>query len=377
MIHVQHLLGVGHLNRCRYLADALAKRGYRVDLVSGGMPQAATCAAGVVMHQLMPARSPDASFSHLVGADGAVLGDTWRVSRRRQLLDLFERISPQVLITESFPFGRRMLRFELLPLLEAARRNPACRLVIASIRDILQPRSRPQRNRETCDLLERYYDRVLVHSDARIAALEDSFAEVERIRAKLHYSGYIADPAHGNAIAGGRRDEVLVSAGGSATGLEILATAIAARPLTSLSGLRWRILVSPAIDDSAFQSLRRGAGDGVVVERNRGDFAALMAGAALSISQAGYNTVCDLLGSATPAVVIPFAEAGEAEQTLRALSLQKQRRAVMLSQDQLSPGSLAAATERALQLDPRIEVDLDGAAHSAATIEAWLEKPPR
>ena len=377
MIHVQHLLGVGHLNRCHYLAGALVKRGYRVDLVSGGLPQAAAPADGVVLHQLMPARSPDANFSRLVDEHGATLDGAWRVCRRRQLLDLFDRLAPQALVTESFPFGRRMLRFELLPLLEAARRSHSCRLIVASIRDILQPKTRMQRNLETCDLVERYYDRVLVHSDPRIATLEVSFGEAQRIRGKLHYSGYIADPAHAQAQAGGRRDEVLVSAGGSATGLAILATAIAARPMTSLSGLRWRILVSPAIDGAAFESLRRKAGDGVIVERNRGDFAALMAGAALSISQAGYNTVCDLFGSATPAVVIPFAEAAEAEQTLRAQRLQERRRAAMLAPDALSPRNLADAVERALALDPRLEVDLDGAAHSAEAIESWLEHPLR
>ena len=82
MIHVQHLLGVGHLNRSRYLAGALAERGYRVDLVSGGMPQTSAQIDGVIMHQLIPARSPDANFARLVGEDSAPLGDAWRISRR-------------------------------------------------------------------------------------------------------------------------------------------------------------------------------------------------------------------------------------------------------------------------------------------------------
>ena len=376
MIHVQHLLGVGHLKRMHRLAGALAARGLQVDLVSGGMPQELPAVDGVNFHQLPAARSPDASFARLVDADGTELDDAWRLVRRRQLLDLFDQLSPRALITESFPFGRRMLRFEMLPLIAAARRSHRCRLLIASIRDILQPRS-ADRNRETCELVEAYYDRVMVHADPSIARLEDSFDAAGRIHDRLYYSGYIADhdiPSPRDPV---QRDEVLVSAGGSATGSTILATAIAARPLTSLADRRWRILVSPAIDKAVFDRLRQAAGDGIVVERNRDDFAALMGRAALSISQAGYNTVCDLLASHTPAVVVPFAEAGEVEQSLRARRLQVRQRAIMLSEEKLTPENLANAVEQALQLDTRPEADLDGAAASAAAIDSWLANDAR
>ena len=67
------------------------------------------------------------------------------------------------------------MRFELLPLLEAARSSPDCLQVVASIRDILQPRSKPGRNQETCELIEKFYDHVLVHGDEEIARLADSF----------------------------------------------------------------------------------------------------------------------------------------------------------------------------------------------------------
>lgn len=373
MIHVQHLLGVGHLRRMHRLAGALAGRGLQVDLVSGGMPQALPDIDGVNFHQLPPARSPDANFTRLVDTDGRLLDEAWRVARRRRLLDLFDRLRPQALVTESFPFGRRLLRFELLPLIELARRSRCCRLLIASIRDILQPRS-AERNRATCELIEAYYDRVLVHGDPAVARLEDSFADANQIENRIFYSGYIADHAIGAASDPAQREEVLVSAGGSATGYAILAAAIAARPLCRLAGCRWRILVSPAVDDEHFAGLQRAAGDGVVVERNRADFADLMGRAVLSISQAGYNTVCDLLAAHTPAVVIPFAEAGEAEQTLRAQRLQAHRRAVVLSENELTAENLAAAIDRAQHLDTRLTVDLDGAASSAAAIENWLSE---
>ena len=376
MIYVQHLLGVGHLQRAQQLAAALAQRGFRVELVTGGMPTARPPVAGVNLHQLPPARSADASVSRLLDADGRDVDTAWQDERRGRLLELFDRLSPRALITETFPFGRRMMRFELVPLLQRARASDNCLQVISSIRDILQPKTRPGRNRETCDLIEAYYDHVLVHADPSLVSLEHSFAEVDRIRDKIAYSGYICGDGATTTVETGAAGEVLVSAGGSDTGLALLRAAIAARPLTRLKQRHWRILVSPAIAESEFQSLRQPADPNISVERNRSDFSALMQQAGLSISQAGYNTMTDILANRVPAVVIPFTEANEIEQTLRARRLQDLGRLVMLESSRLSAATLAAAVDQALDLDTSLEVDLNGAANSAALIAGWLEATP-
>ena len=87
--------------------------------------------------------------------------------------------------------------------------------------------------------------------------------------------------------------------------------------------LQWRILVSPSIDESHLDAAKeRLAGEGIIIERNRPDFSELVKRARLSISQAGYNTITDILNSTAAAVVIPYAEADEIEQTMRAQKLQ-------------------------------------------------------
>jgi len=373
LIYVQHLLGVGHLQRAIHLSTALLQQGFRVDLVSGGMPGHFPAAQPLRVHQLTPLYSPDGSFSRLLDANGDDIDDHWRDQRKQQLLQIFDACAPQVLITETFPFGRRMLQFELLPLLRASRESGDCKLVIASIRDILQPRSKPGRNRETCDLIDAWYDRVLVHGDESIARLEDSFALSDRIEDKLFYSGYICAQESRIAPAGEGVNEVLVSAGGSATGLQILQTALRAKSLSALNHLHWRLLVSQAIPADDFNQLQAMAGDGVTVERNRPDFSELIKRAQLSISQAGYNTMTDLLNSDTAAVVIPYAEADEKEQSLRAQALQARGRVIALDQSGLAAASLAEAINAALAQRPELVVNLDGAANSATMISQWLK----
>jgi len=372
MIYVQHLLGVGHLQRSLQLAAELARHDFEVDLVSGGRPQSLPIAQGIKFHQLPAVYSPDGSFSRLLDANDNEIDADWRDGRKQQLLEIFTSCAPQVLITESFPFGRRMMRFELIPLLVAARDSPDCLQIVASIRDILQPRSKPGRNQETCELIEKFYHHVLVHGDQKVARLADSFALVDHIQHKVCYSGYICAADSVSPPGNEGSDEVLVSAGGSATGFDILKTAVAAKPLSSLKDLHWRILVSPSIDEFRLDELKRLAGDGVSIERNRPDFSGLVKRARLSISQAGYNTITDILASTTAAVVIPYAEAEEIEQTMRAQILQRHGRLVMLQQDELSAATMAAAIEQASKQHLPLEVNLAGATNSAAMISQWL-----
>jgi predicted glycosyltransferase len=264
-----------------------------------------------------------------------------------------------------------MLRFEVLPLLQASQGQ--CRLVIASIRDILQPRSNPERYRETCEWLADYYHRVLIHGDARIARLDDSFPHAAEIEAKLHYSGYICAANAPEPPGDDGRDEVLVSAGGSATGQRLLHSALAAKPLSIYRDARWRLLVSPAIADAQLDALRQSADNETIVERNRPDFSQLLRRARLSISQAGYNTVTDILSSDTPAIVVPFADADEVEQGMRAQALQARGRVLALDEASLDARSLAQVIARVDEIDTGLQAKLDGADDSASTIAQWLD----
>ena len=89
----------------------------------------------------------------------------------------------------------------------------------------------------------------------------------------------------------------------------------------------------------------------------------MLAAAELSVSQAGYNTVCDVLQAGCRSILVPFAAGGETEQTVRAEPAQRLGLAFALPEDALSPSALAAAIERQLAA-PRPgshKLDLDGA----------------
>jgi predicted glycosyltransferase len=372
--YVQHLLGIGHLKRAATLSRALAEDGFEVTLASGGPQVPGIDLKNVRLVQLPPASAADMTFKVLLNENGLPVDDEWRASRREALLEAWRAAAADVLLIELFPFGRRQMRFELLPLLEAARERPRRPLIVSSVRDLIGAgQGDPRRQDGMLEAAERFFDRILVHGDPKVAGFERSFRHAARLAAKLHYTGYVVDSFSTQSSVVGE-NEVLVSAGGGAVGQRLLETAIRARPQTSLRDRTWRVLAGVNARPAGLEALQKLAGAGAIVERSRQDFTLRLANCVLSVSQAGYNTVMETLSARARAVVVPFAGGGETEQALRARLLAERGLLEVVEESVLQPASLAAAIERAARR-PRPAagaVDLDGAAASARLIRAWL-----
>ncbi len=138
---------------------------------------------------------------------------------------------------------------------------------------------------------------------------------------------------------------------GGAVAAPLVEAALGARALSPLDAATWRLLVGPNTPEAEFQDLAARAPAGFVVERARPDFRALLARARLSISQAGYNTVLEVLAAGIPAVVAPFAAGSETEQSLRAGLLAERGALTVVEEATLGPETLAAAVRAALARD--------------------------
>ena len=368
LIHVQHLLGIGHLQRARHIGAALAARGIAVTLVSGGLPVSGFAPApGLHLIQLPPIRALDAHFA-LVDGNGRPVDDALRAARRDALLQAFAQTQPDIVVIEGFPFARRAFRFELDPLIAAARQ--AGTPVICSVRDIVNPRDDPARHREIVDRVRADFDHVLVHGDPNLIPFEASFPAAAQIGDQLRYTGYVAGP-RSPAPTSASSGEVLVSAGGGPSGYALLQAAIAARRLGCVAEAPWRLLAGAGLPGAEFAALVDAAPAGVVVERFRADFRDLLGGCRVSVSQAGYNTVLDILSARKRAVLVPFAEEREREQLLRAEHLAALGAAELVRESEQSPQRLAAAIERAASRAPAaLEIDMNGAETSARLIAA-------
>ena len=366
LLHVQHLLGIGHAVRAAAIGRALAGRGVAVTLVTGNHLPEVVDTTGLAVVALPAARAADVTFSTLLTDDGEPIDEAWMENRRQQLLALEDEIRPDILLTEFFPLGRRKFRFELIPLLQQAHGRPDRPVIAAAVRDILVAKDDPATERWMADTALAYYDRLLVHGDPEIARLDETFRFAGDLEHLIAYTGFV----HGGAAApdpprGDGEDEIIVACGGGSVGETLLRAATGAAAMSN-DGRRWRILAGRDVPENLFEELSSGAGPDIVLERARPDFPNLLKRARLAVCQAGYNTVMDMLAAGISGVLVPFAQARESEQTVRAEALARRGRMVAVDEHGLTGERLATAIDDAMRLPKRWPpVPMDGAAASA------------
>jgi predicted glycosyltransferase len=374
LFYCQHSVGMGHLTRSLALTRALANR-FDVTFLSGGaMPKGLPRVDHMEWVQL-PAVGLDEHGSLVSRDDGVTLADAF-ADRARLLLDVYETVRPRVVVVELFPFGRRKFRAELEPMLARARRDdPANALVFCSLRDILVSRGERQREHDTraADLLDRYFDGVLVHSDPAFARLEESFAPDRATSVPVIYTGFVHDAERVSGERCTRRGSVLVSAGGGLVGEPLLRAALDAHRLIPREcRLPLSLVAGPFLPDSAWRRLEAcaaGQGD-VEMLRSVPNLAAEMADAAVSISQCGYNTALDILHAGVRALVVPFGGEDEDEQLKRAERLEALGALRLLRRDALTTERLAVEMQALLAFEPRPAVlALDGAERTARILQ--------
>lgn len=365
LIWVQHLLGSGHLRRALRLAAACAERGFAVTVATGGPPIPWSTRAGVEVVQLPALRATDATFATLVDENGHEADRAFWAARSERLRAIVLDTRPLAIVTELYPFGRGAFHAEVSHLLATARELVPRPRIVASVRDVLVSKPDPRAHARMLDRFEAAYDLLLVHGDPELIPFEASFPPAGRLGDRLVHTGYLtAAPAAGVAPA---REEVLVSAGGGRVGGRLLEVAIEAHRLASSCDLPLRLVTGFAMPAEEAGRLAALAGPGTRIDRHHDDLVPLLQRAVVSVSQAGYNTVAETLMTGTPMVLVPFAEAGEDEQTIRARRLAGLGMAELVPEAELSPQALALAIDRACARGPMPAAPgrVDGARRSA------------
>ncbi len=373
LFYCQHSVGLGHLVRSLALADGLASTFDVVVLNGGRLPAGTTVPDGVAMVNLPPLGHDDGY--ELKSHDPAYSVAEAQQARVDIILDALHRHDPAAVIVELYPFGRKKFAFELEPLLDAvAARGPARPKVICSLRDILvnQRRDQARHDERACLAANRRLDAILVHSDPRFARLEESFRPSTPLRVPVHYTGFVAPPSLASMAPATRTRRVVASVGGGLVGAPLVRTAVAAhRAVFSCAGLTTLVVAGPFLPDDDWEWLQAQADESEFLEIRRSvpDLAAVISTSAVSVSQAGYNTTMDLLRARTPAIVVPYAEGKEDEQTRRAERLDEMGLVRHLPSRELTPEALAAAIVDVAGTTPNdMTLDLDGRAASARII---------
>ena len=335
-------LGLGHVRRNLALASALSRQlpGLTGRQVTGVLVAGTALAPGFQIPKgwdwvILPGVTKGAA-----GYEPRDLSVPLQdlVSLRGKLLDsLLQGFSPDLVIVDRHATG---IQLELEGALRRLRARGSARVVLG-LREVLDsPEAAiaewdgiggPRRVQELFDAVWIYGDRS-VHDP--VAAGEIPFS----LRRMVSYTGYLAagrPKGSGKLKMTGRY--VMTTVGGGADGYA-LARLAAATPLPA--GLGHLIVAGPQMPKAQRRDLRRQAGPGVVIVKALEDMLAHISNADALVSMGGYNSVCEILSTAVPALIVPR-DHSRSEQKIRAASLAA---AGYLEQQELAtltPGILA------------------------------------
>lgn len=281
-------------------------------------------------------RNLDTSMSHLVDLRSDILGST--------LL----RFAPDLFIIDRHAYGvRRELR---RPLRKLRKASPRTRVVLG-LREVLDDPRTAAAEWERLDKshkLRRLIDQVWVYGDESVhnplATGEVPFALADRVR----FTGYLA---HGRGGFEAHEDDealeqafglaaprpyVLTTVGGGSDGSDVIEAAVTAEVP---EGYRHLVVTGPQMPEELAARAEELAGPGVIVRRVVDRLSCHMASASAVITMGGYNSVCEVLATDTPALVVPR-ETPRTEQLIRAQGMADAGLLDVLRTDDLTPEAL-------------------------------------
>jgi len=356
LFYCQPVLGIGHFIRSRAIVQGLGD--FEVCFVNGGEIVRGLELPDSVELVNLPALKSDAEFQSIHVADTTHNLEQVKAIRQELILSTFERVKPDILLIELFPFGRRKFEFELMPLLERIRSEGRPTKVVCSLRDILvSKRKQAQYEEEVCSLMNQYFDLLLIHADPGFQRLEETFPALREIKCEIRYTGFVIQKAEEGEFSRPDSEEafIVVSIGGGRVGLELLECAVEASDRIGEDvPHRMHIVTGPLMPEEQFLALEQKVEESprITIQRYTTQFINYLRQADLSISMAGYNTCMDILTTGVRALVFPFAGNGNQEQTVRARKLEKMGLVRIVDPLQLEPGYLAEEIARSLQ-NPR------------------------
>lgn len=367
---------MGHLVRSLALGESLSQR-FRVILLNGGrLPKGLVIPTGVQVINLPPLGIDDAN--QLVSHDKRISVERALERRKKMIRTCFDNLRPAVIVLELFPFGRKKFAVELRPLLEMAHSQETRSLIVSSLRDIFGTQRPIQQKYDdrAAMLANQFLDLVLVHSDPTFAHFDESFRPTVSLRVPVVHTGFVVPRLGPSPRLENTRKRIVVSAGGGTSGEQLMRMAV-----DTLSHferdpqIEMKVIAGPFLPDEAWNTLRALAREKpqLTAVRHVPTLRDEFCGAAVSISQAGYNTCLDILRAGVPALLVPSAKGNENEQSKRALRLQRLGAAKVLDQKDLNPVQLAANIRELMNAEmAKPKLDLNGAERSAQIIESMV-----
>jgi predicted glycosyltransferase len=368
LFHYTHKQTLGHTTRSVALATALVRHGAEVLVLQGGVPQPfVRFPKGCKVVDIPFPFDTRASFQSHVAPAAAT-------QRAKFILQAAAEFSPDVLLTEFFPFGRLAYMPELLPTLRFLRKKKV--RIMASIGYPLLIDLDRLKNPKFAALhraVFAFFDTFLIHTPEELETpyiqrtiqspgLSNTYATfMKNLGKKIIYTGYVYPE---NMITGGtpltatknfELKTLVISRGGGAVYPKIITTAIKAQRYLN-KNTRTIIACGPATSSkemALFQScIPSYDTKRVFLADHLNNLDEHLQNCHVSISLCGYNTSVQIMRYGTPSIIVPYqnsnAQMPTNDQVARAQLLQEKFSSIILNYKTMTATSMAEAIRKQL-----------------------------
>lgn len=352
---------------------------HEVYLLDGGRPVPRRAASPSLHLVTVPrlVRDPDGA---VVALEPGVSAASATADRARRIVEVVERVRPDAVLIDIYPFSKWEVDGEVTAMIDAARRaNPRVRIV-SSLRDVV-PRTRHELVEPgpyEAGVLARLqrFDAILAHGDPGFVRLEDYFPRAADVPVPIAYTGFVVERPETPAGAPAPGSYAVLSCGGNTKSRVFLLHAIEAyRRLAARGAFGGRplyVFPSPDAPAQEREALLAAAARGPFhVREFTPDFDGWLEGSALSISRGGYNTAMQVLHARARAVIAPNPD--NTDQVPRARRFAKLGIASVIEAAEPAVDALVLAIEEAMTRPPAAhDLDLDGIAATRRIVESMV-----
>jgi predicted glycosyltransferase len=371
--------GLGHLRRNLRIVNGLREQRPDVQavLVTGAKEAERLIAPFGMGCVPLPSVLKVANGRYVVDDQAASLEEVMR-ERSAVLVEAVRDFRPDLLLVDRYPRG---MHDELAHALGVyATEHPGAHAVLG-LRDILDSPAAIRsewRTQGYSQAIRETYQMVLCYGDQSVYDPIREYGLPADVAERIRFTGYLADESlAADALEVRRRHEVadgrlaVCTLGGGKDAAFIAHSFLSA--MDHLCGHGWSgvLITGPYMADDDVDRLRRHtAAAGVSVIRMVDDVPSYLAAADAVVCMGGYNTACEVLALAVPAVLIPRIQPRQ-EQLMRAERLSARGLVSWMHPTSLSPRALAENIED-VAAQPRVDLAarIGAIAHRGVQISA-------
>lgn len=311
--------------------------------------------------------------------DPALAGQDVVALRSELLADAVHRLRPDLLLVDRHPRG---LLGELDDALSAFETCSPRGQAVLGLRDILDEPAAVAAEWDGYRLAEtirRRYPTVLCYGDRSVYDIAAEYDFDDEVAGRIRYTGYLTDGPLATDPLGvrwrhGIRGRLAVcTLGGGKDAAAVAMAFLDAMMLMKGGGWRGVLITGPYMPASDVERLRaHPVGDAVKLVPVAEDVPSYLSAADAVLCMGGYNTTCEVLSLAAPAVLVPRIRP-RLEQMMRAERLAARGLLDWIHPESLTPALVATALERvARRRRGGVAGNLDAISHRGVSLAAWM-----